>query len=73
MFFVVGLADEVVAGDVEGGVGGVESGFEGGAELVIGEEGYGGTMTGEVACGDVATGEIGERTAKCRGVFVQKL
>ena len=29
--FVVGLADEVVAGDVEGGVGGVEGGFEGGA------------------------------------------
>ena len=37
--FVVGLADEVVAGDVEGGVGGVEGGFEGGAELVIGEDG----------------------------------
>lgn len=37
--FVVGLADEVVAGDVEGGVGGVECGFEGGAELVIGEDG----------------------------------
>lgn len=32
MFIVVGLADEVVAGVVEGG-------FEGGAELVIGEEG----------------------------------
>ena len=31
MIFVVGLADEVVAGDVEGGVGGTE--------LVIGEEG----------------------------------
>lgn len=37
--FVVGLADEVVEGDVEGGVGGVECGFEGGAELVIGEDG----------------------------------
>ena len=37
--FVVGLADDVVAGDVEGGVGGVEGGFEGGAELVIGEDG----------------------------------
>lgn len=31
MFFVVCLADEVVAGDVEGGVGGVKGGFEGGA------------------------------------------
>ena len=37
--FVVGLADDVVAGDVEGGIGGVESGFKGGAELVIGEDG----------------------------------
>ena len=27
--FVVGAADDVVAGDVEGGVGGVECGFEG--------------------------------------------
>lgn len=26
--FVVGLADDVVAGDVEGGIGGVEGGFE---------------------------------------------
>ena len=37
--FVVGAADEVVAGDVEAGVGGVECGFNGGTYLVVREEG----------------------------------
>ena len=38
MFIVVGLADEVVAGDVEGGVGGVECGFNCGTDVVVREE-----------------------------------
>ena len=33
--FVVGAADDVVAGDVEAGVGGVECGFNGGTDLVV--------------------------------------
>ena len=38
IFFVVGAADDEVAGDVEGGIGGVEGGFDSGADWVIGEE-----------------------------------
>ena len=37
--FVVGLEDEVVACDVEAGVGGVKCGFNGGTNLVVREEG----------------------------------
>lgn len=33
--FVVVAADEVVAGDVEAGIGGVECGFNGGTDLVV--------------------------------------
>ena len=33
--FVVGAADEVVAGDVEAGIGGVECGFNGGTDVVV--------------------------------------
>ena len=33
--FVVGAADDVVAGNVEAGVGGVECGFNGGTDLVV--------------------------------------
>lgn len=37
--FVVGAADDVVAGDVEAGIGGVECGFNGGDDVVVREEG----------------------------------
>ena len=53
--FVVGLADEVVASDVEGGVGGVEGGFEGGTELVIEEEG----AEEDAGIIELATGPVG--------------
>ena len=35
ILFVVGAADEVVAVDVEAGIGGVECGFNGGTDLVV--------------------------------------